>query len=208
MAQYQNPITGRFDPFPVVDTAIGRLAITVCNDLNAPEIPRILSMKGAEVIMHLTSGLSASGGGWHPIGIVEAIKRVRAYDNAVYFINSNWGPEIGSFSPKARVAGHSTVVDFQGNELAKAEDSNEQVIRARIDIESCRAFRQQYYKNPVTQMRTELYAPFYNKPIYPANTFLSEGPIHKTLDDRQQSFFRQAVSNLNQCADYYQETDV
>ena len=208
MNQYLDPITREYDPFPVVETDIGRLAVMICNDLNAPKIPRIYSLKGADVVMHLTSGMSSSAAGWHPIGMVEAIKRVRAYDNAIYFINSNWGPEIGSTSPKARIAGYSTIIDYMGNELARAQDSNEQVVRARIDIDVCRQYREQYYKNPVTQMRTELYVPYYSRTVYPPNTFLEAGPIEKTLDSRQQSIFHNAVANLKRCYSFYKESEI
>lgn len=33
---YKNPITKEFDPFPVVETSIGRIAMMICGDLRAP----------------------------------------------------------------------------------------------------------------------------------------------------------------------------
>jgi predicted amidohydrolase len=208
MDKYRNPVTGKYDPFPVVDTSIGRLALMICADLASPEIPRIYSMKGAEVVMHLTSGNSYAAGGPRPIGVVEAIKRTRAADNAIYFINSNWGPEVGAIYPRARIAGHSAIVSYTGEVLAEAEDSSEIVVRARLNIQALRQFRRQYYKNPVTQVRSELYAPYYSKPIYPPNTFLKGGPIQATLDKRQQELFAQAVNNLLKCEDFYYENDI
>jgi predicted amidohydrolase len=205
---YRNPVTLKFDPFPVVETAIGRLAVMVCNDLNAPEIPRIYSMEGAEVILHLTTGLTSSEGGWHATGVMEAVKRARAYDNAVYFVNSNFGPSLGSTYPANQISGFSTVIDYQGSEIVRAEDSAERVLRTRLDIEACRAFRARYYKNPVSQIRSELYAPFLNKPVYPANTFLKEGPIEATLDATQRARFEQAMANLRECENYYREDEV
>jgi hypothetical protein len=81
-------------------------------------------------------------------------------------------------------------------------------VRARIDISACRQYREKYYKNPVTQMRTELYAPFYHKRTYPPDTFFEGGPLAKTLDARQQAFFHEAVANLELCHDYHRETDI
>jgi len=208
MDRYRNPITGKFDPFPVVDTAIGRLAIMVCNDLNAPEIPRIYSMKGAEVVMHLTSGLSSSGAGWHAHGVIEALKRSRAYDNAVYFVQADWGPELGATFPRSRNQSRSAIFEYTGRELARAEDSSEMVVRARVDIEAARQFRAQFYKNPLSMMRAELYAPYYSGTIYPPNTFLKNGPIEATLDEMQRGYFNQAAENLAKRQDFYSEKDV
>ena len=208
MERYVNPVTGRYDPFPVVDTSIGRLALMICADLASPELPRVYSMKGAEVVMHLTSGNSYAAGGPRPVGVVEAIKRVRAADNAVYFINSNWGPELGAIYPRARIAGHSAIVSYTGEVLAEAEDSSEIVVRARLNIEALRQFRRQYYKNPVTQVRSELFAPFYSRPIYPANSFLKGGPIKATLDERQMGLFNEAVRNFQKLEDFYSENDI
>ncbi|MEW6141842.1 MAG: nitrilase-related carbon-nitrogen hydrolase [Chloroflexota bacterium] len=208
MDRYKNPITGKFDPFPVVETSIGRLAVMVCNDLNAPEIPRIYSMKGAEVVMHLTSGLSSSAAGWHPRGVIEALKRARAYDNAVYFVVSDWGPETGATFPRCRNQSRSAVFDYTGKELARAEDSNEIVVRASLNIEAARQYRSQFYKNPLSMVRSELYAPYFSKTIYPPNTFLKHGPVEETLNEVQCGYFNQAVENLNNCQDYYSERAV
>lgn len=205
--RYTNPITKKYDPFPVVDTAIGRFGCMICADLASPEIPRIYSMKGADVVLHLTSGNAHAAGGPRPIGIIEAIKRVRAWDNAIYFVQSNWGPTIGSLLPTA-VSGHSAIIDYQGNLLAESDDSNEIVVRAIIDIEACRKYRKLFYRNPLTQMRNELYTPYYNRTVYPPNSFLESGPIAHNLDDKQQAFFRQAIENLMHCQDFYGETDV
>jgi len=208
MDAYKNPITKKYDPFPVVDTRIGRLACCICADLGSPEIPRIYSMKGAEIVMHVTSGNSYHAGGPRPIGVTEAIHRVRAADNAVYWINSNWGPELGAMYPRERISGYSKVYDYTGNLLAMSESGGEMVIRAKLDIEAARQYRSQYYKNSLTQIRAELIAPYYSQPIYPANTFLEGGPITVTLDERQQGLFKQAMANLKKREDFYSENDV
>ena len=208
MDAYKNPISKEYDPFPVVDTEIGRLAVMVCGDLLAPEIPRVYSMKGAEVILHLSSGMSTSGGGNRPIGVTEAAMQTRAYDNAVYFVHTNTGPELGAYYPKARVAGYSRTYDYTGIRIAEADDSNEQIVRAKIDIEAARKFRGQYFRNQLTLIRTELYAPYYQQPIYPANTFLRDGPVEELLDEKQQNYFNQAKENLKNCHHYYSEKDI
>ncbi len=208
MDKYQNPISKKYDPFPVVDTEIGRLAVMICGDIVAPEIPRVYSIQGAEVVLHLTSGQSTSGGGNRPLFVTEASIRTRAYDNCVYFVHANWGPELGAYYPRARISGGSNVFDYLGNELARADDTNEQIVIAAIDIEAARKYREQYFKNYCTVIRTELYAPFYNKPIYPANTFLKYGPVDELMSEKQRGYFKQAMDNLKQQANYYSENDI
>ncbi|MFC1972696.1 nitrilase-related carbon-nitrogen hydrolase, partial [Chloroflexota bacterium] len=208
MDAYKNPITGKYDPFPVVNTSIGKLAVMVCGDLLAPEIPRVYSMKGAELVLHLTSGMSTDGGGIFTIGAVEAAIQTRAFDNAIYFVHSNVGPELGAYSPRVRVSGWSSVYDYTGLKLVSADFPDEQILYATIDMEAARKFRAQYFKNTLSIVRTELYAPFYSKPIYPANTLLRDGPIEEQLDEKQQGYFRQAMKNLKACGDCYEEKDV
>jgi predicted amidohydrolase len=208
MSKYRNPITKTFDPFPVVDTSIGRLAAVICADMASPEIFRIYSMKGADLVMHLTSGNSHSMGGWRPLGIIEAVKRVRAYDSCLYLVNSNWGPMTGGMFPEAGIAGHSAIIDYHGNEIAKSLDSGEAVIRGRIDIEARREHASRFYHNPVTQIRAELFSPFYSKTIYPPDTFLKDGPVKATLDEQQCGYFEKAMINLGKAHAFYSENGV
>jgi len=208
MDKWVNPITKKFDPFPVVDTSIGRLAIGICADIGSPELGRIYSMKGAEVFLHLTSGNSHSRGGSRPLGLTEALKRARAFDSTMYFVNSNWGPMLGATYPAAAHAGYSAVIDYVGAELSKSMDTSEQIIQAKIDIEACREYRLRYNKMRVSEMRNELYAPYYNKTIYPPNVFLEGGPFEGTLDTRQKAVYTQAMANLKSCEDFYSEDDI
>ncbi|MEW6141986.1 MAG: nitrilase-related carbon-nitrogen hydrolase [Chloroflexota bacterium] len=208
MDRYVNPITKKLDPFPVVDTKIGRLACCICADLGSPEIPRIYAMKGSDVVMHLTSGNTYSAGGPRPIGATETLHRARAIDNSIYWINSNWGPEVGAMYPRARIAGYSKIYDYMGNLLAMAEGTDEMVIRARLDIETRRKATSLFYRNSLSQIRSEIIAPYYSKPIYPANTFLKGGPIDATLDKRQIGLFNEALDNLKKRQDFYSEEEV
>jgi predicted amidohydrolase len=207
LREYKNPITQKPDPFPVVDTAIGRLAVMVCADQRAVEIPRVYSMKGAEVILHLTSSGTWSPRVGGPTGIIEARTRTRASDNCVYWIESNWGPVLESIVPRGVMDGYSRVYDYNGGLLAIAPDSNEYIVRAVIDIDAVRRLRGHFFNN-LSLIRTELYAPFYNKPIYPANTYLDPGPPGDHLDDRAMSYFAKAKENLSQLEDFYSEDSV
>ena len=208
LREYRNPITKKFDPFPVVETSIGRIAIMVCGDLRAPEIPRIYSLKGADMLLRLTSGYSDSMSGLFPEGIVESTLLVRAHDNAMYLINCNRGHEVGSIMPEARAGAGSMISDYMGNSLVKARDSNEVVIRARVDIQACRKYRHTYFLNPVTMIRSELFYPYFSKSVYPPNSFLEDGPIEELLNRKQLQLYEQAVENMKKCYDSYSEEEV
>lgn len=207
LESYRNPLTKKFDPFPVVETEIGRIAIMICGDLRAPEIPRIYSIKGADILLRITSGYSDTMSGLFPEGIVESTLRVRAYDNALYIVNCNRGHEVGSIMPKARAGAGSMIVDYIGNVLVSTRDSNEVVIRAAVNIEACRKHRHTYFVNPVSMIRSEVFYPYYEKSIYPPNTFIKDGPIEELLSKRHLGLYDQAVENMKKGYDYYNEED-
>lgn len=136
------------------------------------------------------------------------VKRVRACDSSIYLVNSNCGTIVGGVCPKAGIAGHPAIIDYVGNELARSPDSGEAVIRGKIDIEARREHAAGFYHNPLTQIRSELFAYYYSKPVYPANTFLEDGPVQSRLDDQQTRYFEKTMENLLNCQSFYSENDV
>lgn len=61
---------------PVFDTRLGKIGIMICADRRWPEVPRVLRVKGAEIIMNPTYGM------WHIEN--EWWMRTRSYENEVY----------------------------------------------------------------------------------------------------------------------------
>lgn len=75
---------------PVFDTAIGRIGMLVCYDIFFPEIARLLTIKGADLLV----GISGSPAFERPI--FEALVRARAMENATWFAYCNMaGVEAG-----------------------------------------------------------------------------------------------------------------
>lgn len=67
------------DPAPVVETAIGRLGVLICYDLEFPEMPRTLALRGAEIIAIPTNWpLVPRPSGEHPPEVVQAMAAARA----------------------------------------------------------------------------------------------------------------------------------
>jgi len=218
MSEYINPITKTRDFFPVVDTSIGRLACFICGDLGIPEIPRIYALKGAEVLLHLSSGYS-----WE---LAQQIMRVRAVDNTIYMVNENWAAriltttKIGDIdvvtSIDSRGGGGSMVIDYDGNVIAHADGTAPQLVMGQIDIMSLRQERQGWKRpNPLNPggnflayTRTELYAPFYARTIFPPDQVIKEGPMSRQNDETVTKRRNLALQNLTEFYDFYSENDI
>ncbi|RJO60182.1 hypothetical protein C4544_06000 [candidate division WS5 bacterium] len=200
MDKYVNPLTKKYDPFPVVDTRIGRLACIVCTDMYTPELTRIYGMKGAEVILRLTAGW----GMLRAPGVGRAVAIARASDNGVYFVVSNWGPYLGTQYAAATSAGHSCVINYEGRVIEEALTTNEIVLKAQVDIEALRDYKRR--RDPIRLIRTELYLPYYRRTIFPPNTLL--GTSVEKLDSRERDTRPVAMENVKKNQDFYNEYDV
>lgn len=160
--------------FPVVDTELGRIGLMVCYDIRFAEVARMLALRGAEVIVHPTAEAGSGAGmdSW------QLAKRIRAYDNGVYFVSTNNGDTLGSRRPRNRQRAFATqIVDFQGELLAECVNEGESVISAEIDLAALRRFRSNANRNPLVISRFATYAPIYRGfEGWPRNCFL-ERPI-------------------------------
>jgi len=217
--EYRDPITGEHDFFPVVDTEIGRLCCGVCADMMIQEIPKIYSMKGAEVWLHLTS--SRTWFSWDH-AVADAVVRTRAIDSTIYLVHENWAARVLTTEKlgDTRIAthlattggGHSMIVDPWGTILGKADGTAEQLVMGDIDVMRLREQRKKGYGrsagNLVALTRTELYAPYYNKTIFPPNQVLKVGPIKHMNDETVTKRRMQAVENVLKGHSYYSENDV
>jgi len=169
--RYTAPITGQRDPFPVVDTEIGRLAVSICADMYSPELHRAYAFKGAEVLCHLTAGSPQ---------VRIPMYRTRAADNSMYVAVTNMAGIIISDNlidhcrtqrKTVGQAGRSAIYDYEGTAIAEATGDAPQIVIGTIDIDTLRA------RGPnLTNLRTEPFASFYNQTIIPANIFLNAKP--------------------------------
>jgi predicted amidohydrolase len=213
--RYINPITKTRDFFPVVDTRIGRLACFICGDLMIPEIVKASALKGAEVVLHLNSGFAGE--------LPRHVLRTRAWDNTVYIVEDNWSSRIistevlgGTKIPTAvdsRGGGQSMIVDYFGNIIAEAGDKTPQLVYGMINIMALRETRKGFRMgtaggDAMTRTRTEVYAPFYNRTLFPPNQVFVEGPIQKINDASVTKRRDQAVKNREKFLEFYSEDDV
>lgn len=101
------------DEIVVTNTAIGKLGMSICYDIRFPELYRIMTLEGAQVIFTPASFTMSTGKEhW------ECILRTRAIENACYIVAAD---QIGQ-KHEFLAYGHSMVIDPWGTVIAKARD--------------------------------------------------------------------------------------
>jgi len=123
------------DELPVFQTEIGKIGMSVCSDLRFPEVYRVLSLKGAQVIVCASAFLSPRFDHW------EFFLRARAAENQTFVVASGqYGVE-----PKSGIGfvGRSMVVDPWGVVIATAPDT-EYCITTTIDLDFIDEIRGRY----------------------------------------------------------------
>ena len=114
----------------LVDTAIGRLGLTICYDLMFPEYVRGLVLGGAELIVNGTDWITddwQAENGWAGTSL-RALCQVRALENGVYVAMADRvGSELGW-----RSLGHSTIASPMGTVLATLDADEQAIIASRV----------------------------------------------------------------------------
>ncbi|MCX8126113.1 MAG: hypothetical protein N3E40_03075, partial [Dehalococcoidia bacterium] len=213
---YVNPITGKKDFFPVVDTEIGRLSVGICADIYIPEIPKVYALKGADIWLHLTSSRS-----WL---LDTHLLVARAVDNTIYVAHENWASRVLTTEVigGTRVATHvdsfegggSMVIAPYGHIISEAYGTAEQLVVGEIDVETLRKKRETFVQlrgdngNALAWTRTELFREYYNRTIFPPNGVLRDGPMKRSNDETVTRRREEAVANLKGFRDFYSEDDV
>ncbi len=132
------------EEFSVRQGPAGLLGFLICYDLEFPEVARVLSLMGAQLLVVCTANMRP----WEESQRVYA--RARAMENCVYVAIANCIGMFGSMN----FFGGSIIVDPYGNVLAEA-GTREAVLVADIDLELVkRAANETDYFN---KRRTELY---------------------------------------------------
>jgi predicted amidohydrolase len=183
-SQYCEHFGGPESLFPVLDTPYGRLGVLVCYDIHFPEVARCLALRGAELLLHVTSEgrgpehIDEAGGGW------SAARKARAWENNCYLLMANSGPNIESELPPNVCHGESQILDFAGRVMNRAAGTEECLITASIDIEALRRRRAGSRFSFLTELCSEAHAPIYASATgRPAGLF-EDGPMGDIADGR------------------------
>ena len=120
------------DNLPVYETEFGRLGVLICYDLCFPEVARILSLKGAELLLAPSAWGRLDEMQW-PIHL-----RARALDNLVFAAGINRAGSEGDL----HFIGQSMVVHPLGNVLAHLDADQEEMLVTTIDLDEVALARQ------------------------------------------------------------------
>jgi len=105
--------------FPVFQADFGTVGMLICYDIMFPEPARALVLNGAEILFNPTMGISGAGQ-CEDNGLLRV--RMRALDNFVPLVVSKCGSE-------------TMIVASDGNVLAQAGRSREEVVSATVDLD-------------------------------------------------------------------------
>ncbi len=163
--------------FPVVDTPIGRLGTMVCFDQAHPEVARMVTRYGAEVIIHPSSeGHGTFRKGW------DAARATRAFENTAYVLSPMPGGEY--FNPahddrpySTQMRGFSRIIGYDGDELGVADTSGPCLLSCPVDITSLRRARSDVMNNLVLWDDPETYMQAYAAPVGLPNNLWGADPM-------------------------------
>ena len=110
-------------PFPVFETAHGKIGINICFDCSFPEAGRVLKLKGVQLLAIATNWPTGSDSWQHT-------PKVRAAENHFHVVVADRVGEERGF----RFVGHSQIVDFTGKTLAEAGETEETILVADLDL--------------------------------------------------------------------------
>ena len=116
------------DELPVWDTPLGRIGVEICYDLRFPEVTRTLALEGADIVAHPTN---------FPVAArvqTELITVARAAENRVFLLTAN---RVGK-ERRGEFCGWSQIVDPYGTRLAEADETEEALLVADVDVEKAR----------------------------------------------------------------------
>jgi hypothetical protein len=167
------------EELPVVDTEIGKIGLCMCSEIWAPEVPRVLTLKGAEIIL-------APGGGapkpirsrirenWHVIAAARAI------ENANYVVmNQIYHENIGGLGRTAMF----------GPEKALGTLTTAGVLVAEFDLGRIYEIRNRYFDEEICS------APNSEKDLF----FNRCGQVY----DRRPELYGILTEKLEESFDYY-----
>ena len=171
------------NPFPVVETEIGKLGVAICYDWLFPETIRQIAFNGAEVILRVSAYMDPWGA-TAPMDWWTLFNRTRAIENTTYVVAANQGAARSHYPPFSWPGG-SMIVDFDGRLLAQADPGpGEKVVVGPIDLSALRQERQRRAGHDMrAHLRSEVHTYLGQSHFPPAQdeTAISTETIHQRI---------------------------
>lgn len=141
-------------PFAVHDLGGLKVGMSICFDGSFPEVSRILTLLGADLIVLPTNWATNAR------MMAKLVSAARAWENHVYYLAVNRVGEEAGF----RYIGLSSAADYLGNVQHWAVEGTEEVFTMEVDPAAARAKRVvhchgEYEIDRVNWRRPELYGP-------------------------------------------------
>lgn len=110
-------------PFPLFAVPGGQMGINICYDCSFPEAGRVTKLNGAQVLA-IPTNWPVNSDSW------EHIPKVRAIENhMIVAVADRIGEERGF-----RFAGHSQIINYTGEVLGEAGETEETILYADADV--------------------------------------------------------------------------
>ncbi len=174
------------EPFPVVETELGRLGVAICYDWLFPETLRQIAFNGAEVIIRVSAYMDPWGA-TPPMDWWTLFNRARAAENTVYVVAANQGASLAGYPPFSWPGG-SMIVDYDGRVLAAADPGEgEKVVVGPVDLGLLRAERSRRAGHDMrAHLRAEVHD-YLGRPHFAAAQThpLSTASIRRRISDAQ-----------------------
>jgi len=123
----------------VYQTDLGNVGICICYDGRFPELPRILALKGAEIICNIWYVIAAHSAATPGDDRLKHRAYTRAQENSVYYINCN---AAASGRPgEVQSTGYSAIAAPNGTLIACSGTPGEDVVRATFKEEELVNYR-------------------------------------------------------------------
>jgi len=137
---------------PVYDTPAGRIGVHICYDMSFPEVARVQTLKGAEMLINTSGSAAGFEDYWSHITYARAVENL-----TWYVVCSVVGEQRGT-----KLFGGSRIVSPSGVVVAAAKHNEEDYVVADIDLDQVRSIRSSTHT--LSTRQPELYAPI-SEPI-------------------------------------------
>lgn len=118
----------------VIDTEYCKIGVAICYDMRFPELMRLMTLEGAQVIL-VPAAFNMTTGPAH----WELLLRARALDNQVYFVAAS---PSRNMQASYHAYGHSSIVNPWGEVISEA-DERECIIYGEVDLQMVEKIRKE-----------------------------------------------------------------